>query len=247
MTWTWFDLAWPWIGSIAAAILLILLFGTQVLRSDLSLTRWRDPVWLSWLAVPIYMLHNIEEYGIDLLGRTHQFPNALCSTLGIAPYPACPVPPPFYLAVNISLIWVAGPIAALLSRRHRLIGFVFYGVIIINGVTHVAPMVLGRGYNPGAITALVLFLPSFVWVARTCFGPGRISYKGLAVIVATGVIIHVVLIGSVLSFIRGAMGDTALVSIQILNAILFLLIPWTAERLLKMRRNDFLISGATSD
>ena len=91
MTWSWFDLAWPWIGfSAAAFVLIILLFGTQILRSDPSVSRWRDPVWLSWLAVPIYMIHNVEEYGIDLLGRTHYFPDALCTTLGQGAYPGMP-------------------------------------------------------------------------------------------------------------------------------------------------------------
>ena len=231
MTWSWFDIAWPWIGSIAAGLLLILLFGTRSLRSDLSLSRWNDPGWLSWLAVPIYMIHNVEEYGIDLLGRTHQFPDALCSTMGLARYPACPVPPAFFLAVNISLIWIAAPTAALLSRRHPLVGFIFYGLLVTNGLTHVIPMLLGRGYNPGAMSAMTLFLPSFFWVAYSCFGPGRVSYKGLAVIVGSGVIVHVILIGSVISFIRGAIDGTVLISLQILNAVLFLFVPWIAERL----------------
>jgi hypothetical protein len=234
MTWGWFDLAWPWIGSIAAGLLLILLLGTRRLRSDLSLSRWHDPVWLSWLAVPVYMIHNLEEYGVDLLGRTHYFPDALCSALGLARYPACPVPPPFFLAVNISLIWVGAPVAALLSRRHPLIGLIFYGLLITNGLTHVTPMLLGRGYTPGTLSAITLFFPLFFWVAYHCFGPGRISYKGLAVIAGAGVILHVILIASVLSFIHGAIASTALISLQILNAILFLLIPWIAEQLLKL-------------
>ena len=229
MAWSWFDLAWPWIGSIAAALLLILLFGTNVFRSELSLPRWRDPVWLAWWPVPVYMIHNIEEYGVDLLGKTHAFPDAMCSTLGLAPYPGCPLPPPFYLAVNISLIWIAAPTAALLSRKHPLIGFVFYGLLITNGLTHVAPLILGKGYNPGLLSAILLFLPSFFWIARTGFGPGRISRKGLVVIVGAGVLVHAVLMGSVLSFVHGAIGTPVLLAFQILNAVLFLSIPWMAE------------------
>jgi len=235
MTWSWFDFAWPWIGSIVVALLLILLFGTQKLRSDLSLSRWHDPVWLSWLAAPVYMIHNIEEYGIDLLGRTHAFPDAMCSTLGLAPYPTCPLPPAFFLAVNISLIWIAAPVAALLSRRHPLVGLIFYGLLVTNGLTHVGPMLIGKGYNPGALSAIMLFLPLFAWTAHACFGPGRISYRGLAVIIGAGVIVHVILMGSVLSFINGAIGSPLLICFQILNAVLFLLIPWTAEGPLRIK------------
>jgi hypothetical protein len=243
MTWTWFDLAWPWIGSIAAGLLLILLFGTRTLRSDLSLSRWHDPVWLSWLAVPVYMIHNLEEFGIDLLGRTHYFPDAMCSTLGLAPYPACPLPPSFFLATNISLIWIAAPVAALASRRHPLIGFIFYGLLITNGLTHVAPLVLGKGYSPGTLSAMTLFIPSFFWVAYAFFGPGGISYKGLAVIAGAGVILHAILIGSLLSFIHGVIGSAVLACLQILNAIVFLFIAWIAERLLKLERLDVKSPG----
>jgi len=234
MTWNWFDTAWPWIGLMAAVILLILLFGTERLRGDLTLSRWRDPVWLAWWAVPVYMLHNVEEYGIDLLGRTHAFPDAMCTVLGFAPYPACTVPPAFFLAVNISLFWIASPVAAVLSRKHAVVGLIFYGLLITNGLTHIVPMALGRGYNPGAVTAVLLFLPSFFWVASHCFGPGRIPYQGLLVIVGAGVMLHAILLGSAFAFRRGEIGDTTLVLLQILNAVLFLVVPWMAERFLKV-------------
>ena len=235
MIWSWFDLAWPWIGLAAAVLLIFLLFGTQNLRGDLSRSRWRDPVWLSWLSVPVYMIHNVEEYGIDLLGRTHEFPDALCTNLGLAAYPACPIPPAFFLAVNISLFWIAAPTAALLSRRPPLIGFAMHGLLIANGVAHVVPMlILGRGYNPGALSAITLFFPEFFWAAHACFGPGRIPYKGLGAIVLTGVIVHVILIGSVFAFVGGAIGGGVLVSLQILNAIGFLAVPRAAERILAL-------------
>jgi hypothetical protein len=230
MTWSWFDLNWPWIGAGAVVVLLVLLLGTERLRSDLTRSRWRDPVWLAWLAVPIYMIHNVEEYGIDLLGRRHEFPDALCTTLKLGAYPACPVPPAFFLAVNLSLIWVAAPLAGFLSRRHPLVGFTFYGLLFTNGITHIAPMVLGRGYNPGALTAVTLFLPGFFWVASQSFGPGQIPRLGLGAIVGAGALVHLVLMGSIFAFIGGMIEGPVLVCIQVLNAGLFLALPWMAER-----------------
>ena len=44
-----FAFVWPWIGLGAAGLLLILL-TTNVLRSDRSVTRWRDMTWLTWAA-----------------------------------------------------------------------------------------------------------------------------------------------------------------------------------------------------
>jgi hypothetical protein len=74
MNWNWFDLAWPWIGLGAAAILLVLLFTTEKLRGNTLGPRWRDPVWLAWLIAAVYFVHNFEEYGIDALGEAHAFP-----------------------------------------------------------------------------------------------------------------------------------------------------------------------------
>ena len=110
---------WPWIGAAAGFILSYFLFFTRNLQADPFLSRWHDRTWLAWAAVVIYMVHNIEEYGIDLLGQTYAFPanlNKMFSSAVQAP------PNAFYLAVNISAVWVAFPIAAVLSKRHPLVG-----------------------------------------------------------------------------------------------------------------------------
>jgi hypothetical protein len=60
---------------------------THTMRSQFAVSRWRDPVWLSWLAVPMLMVHMFEEYGFDVLGRTYFFPDMLCKNLGFPPNP----------------------------------------------------------------------------------------------------------------------------------------------------------------
>jgi transposase-like zinc-binding protein len=73
---------------------------------ELTVSRWRDPVWLAWLAVPMLMVHMFEEYGFDVLGRTYDFPDGICRNLGYEPYPGCPIPPAHYPLVNLgSLGW----------------------------------------------------------------------------------------------------------------------------------------------
>jgi Protein of unknown function with HXXEE motif len=230
MEWSWLDLAFPWIGGIAAVVLLVLLFGTQLLRGEPGSSRWRDRVWLSWMAMVIYLLHNVEEYGIDLFGRMHEFPDSICGVLKLPAYPDCTLPPLFYLAVNIPLFWIGAPIAALLSRRHPLVGLTFYSVIFVNALVHLAPLLAGVGYGPGTLTAAVLFVPVSFWVAYACFGKGRLSYKAMALLIADGVILHVILMGSIQLFIRDLISSETLVWTQVANAILFLLIPWLGEK-----------------
>lgn len=229
MNWSWIDLDFPWIGLAAAVIVLVFLFLTDRLRVDLTRSRWRDRTWLSWLAVAVYLVHNVEEYGIDLLGQFHAFPSSMCATLGQPPFPDCAIPSAFFVAVNLPLFWVGAPIAALLSRRHPIIGLSFYGVIFVNALAHLGAYAR-VGYNPGALTALILFFPLSVWVARVCFGKDELPYAGLAFIVLNGVLLHVILIGSAKVFLRGVFGPAALMAIQILNAVLLLLLAWLAER-----------------
>ena len=208
---------------------LLLLFGTRLLQSEPSSFRWHDRVWLSWLAVAIYLLHNVEEYGIDVFGRMTQFPAEICSVLNLPGPPDCPIPAAYFLSVNIPLIWVVAPIAAFLSRRHPLLGLAFYGVIFVNLFFHIMPLLAGAGFGSGTLTALVLFVPISAWIIHACFGTGRLTYKALALIFVNGVIFHIILTGPLMLFINGNLGSAALVGTQLANAALFLLIPWVAE------------------
>jgi hypothetical protein len=230
MRFTWFDLAFPWIGLGGALALLVLLFGSRLLRSDPARSRWRDLVWLSWMAVVAYLLHNVEEYGVDLLGRRHAFPAALCASLGLAPYPGCPIHPSFFLAVNIPLFWLAGPLAALLSPRHPLVGLSLYSVVVINALIHVLNAVVTGSYNPGLLTALAVFLPLSAWVGYACFGRGGLSYKAMALLIVWGIVLHAILAVPMLLFARGSISNAVLVWPQILNAALLILIMWLGER-----------------
>jgi hypothetical protein len=230
MPWGWLDISFPWIGGAAAIGLLVLLFGTGLLRSEPTVSRWHDRGWLAWLGMVAYLLHNVEEYGVDLFGRSHAFPDALCSQLKLPAYPGCPIPAAFYLAVNISLFWVAAPIAALLSRRHPLVGLTIYSVVFTNALIHLVPMAVGVGYTPGALTAAIVFIPLSIWVAHVNFGPGRFSYKAMALLVANGVILHAILVGSIFLFLADAISGTTLVCLQIVNAALLLINPWLEEK-----------------
>lgn len=211
---SWFDFAWPWFGLGFAAVLGILL-ATNVLRSDRAVPRWRDLRWLSFLAVVVYLVHNVEEYGISATGVVHAFPNSLCGVLGQPPYPGCGIPPAFYLFVNLPLVWVAGPVAALLSRRFPLAGLTLWGVIGVNAIVHIVPAIVAREYDPGLVTATVLFIPLTVMTAVAAFGP-RGPYRrraGLALI-AAGVLMHAVLAGSALLFLRGVIPEWLLLTAQ---------------------------------
>ena len=102
-------------------------------------------------------------------------------------------------------------------------------MIFVNALSHLGAF-MRVGYNPGLLTALILFLPASVWVARSCFGRRGLPYGGLVFIVAEGVILHIVLMGSIMLFLHGLIGPASLTAIQILNAVLLFVLAWLAER-----------------
>lgn len=211
---SWFDFAWPWIGLGGAVVLLVLLFATNLLRSDRVTPRRRDVRWLSFLAVAVYMVHNVEEYGIAANGVVHAFPDSLCTVLGQPPYPACALPTEFFLFVNLPLVWIAAPLAAILGGR-RLVGLTLWGVIAVNALVHIVPAVVLREYDPGLLTAVLLFAPLSAWVLSTVTArTGPFRRTAVVPLLVSGALMHAILAGSALLFLRGAIPAVLLVALQ---------------------------------
>jgi NAD(P)-dependent dehydrogenase (short-subunit alcohol dehydrogenase family) len=228
--WTWFDLAWPWIGLGLAAMLLFLLFATDRLRANVGTSRWHDPGWLSWLAPATYMIHQFEEYGIDAQGVRFAFPDLLCVSVGMPPYPACFLPEALFVSINIPGIWIAGLVCGLLSRSHPFVGLGLYAIHFTNALSHLGVALSSGAYNPGALSAALILLPVSLWVAYACFIRGSMRPHGMAVLVLAGTVLSVILLGSVKLFANGHLSSTALVIVQILNPLCVILIPRLFEK-----------------
>jgi hypothetical protein len=81
---------------------------TDAFRGNTKVSRWWDPVWLGWLAVPLYWVHQFEKYSLPVIGLNYSLPDMVCKSLGFEPYPACPIPLPFYPLVHRSVVvWSA--------------------------------------------------------------------------------------------------------------------------------------------
>jgi len=118
----WFHTVWPFVGGGAAIVMGAILLTTDTFRSNTTVSRWRDPVWLAWLAAPLYWVHQLEEYSLPVIGLPYSLPDMVCGQFDFPPYPACPIPMSFYPVVNISLMWFGAPLAAYhlqAQRPHR--------------------------------------------------------------------------------------------------------------------------------
>jgi Protein of unknown function with HXXEE motif len=184
----WLDIAWPFMSLGGAIVMIAVMLLTDTFRGNTRVSRWHDPVWLGWLAAPLYWLHQFEEYTLPVLGFDYSIQALGCKAMGYPPYPDCPIPLLFYSIGNIALTWVGAPLAAYLGRRNAAIGLSFWGFILLNGLGHVAASIGFRGYNPGLLTGLSLFVPLSVWVIYACSIRGPLSGKVVGLAFGSGIL-----------------------------------------------------------
>lgn len=212
---TTFDLlnvAWPWVGLGMAIVLLFVLFKTDVLRSNEG-SRWRDLVWLAWLAVPVYMIHQFEEYALHISDWNYAMVDFFYSDS--APFAKMGfemnLPLAHFPLVNIVFVWVGLPIAAMICRKNPVIGVASYGLILANAMMHVVSgPVLGMSVseNAGFFTGLFLFIPLAVWVIMTMRKTYNLPIKAIVISIVSGILCHISLFACVLFGLFGLPAGT---------------------------------------
>ena len=175
-----------------------------------TVSRWRDPEWLAWLAVPLYWIHQFEEYSLPVIGLDYSIQEMICEKIGFPPYPDCPIPLAFYPVVNIALMWFGAPLAAYLFRRNVLIGLSFWGLLFANGLVHTAGGVAAGAYNTGLWSAAFLFVPLSLWVIYASAIRGPYSGKVVGVAYACGAVTHVLLFVGYGLYKAGVIGNAGL-------------------------------------
>lgn len=224
----WYYQVWSWIGLGGAIVLLVLLFTTNVLRTNLNKSRWRDPVWLAWLANTCYLLHNVEEYGIDLQGTMYAFPKTMETLVGNLPGGL------FFVAVNITLFWIVGPITAILSKKYPIMATGMASFMFINGLIHILSTVAGQSYNPGVLTSVLLFIPISIWIFYINFGKNKLKFSILGIMLGIGLLSHIGLFGTILGLFKtGIAGTNVAAFLQLLNGGLTLLLWYLAGKHIK--------------
>ncbi len=218
---------WPWMGLGAAIVLLILLFCTNWLQADKDASRWRDPTWFAWLTSCAYMLHNVEEYGMDATGSALAFPNMMLGLMGEMPHWF------FFLCVNLALVWVMGPLAAMLSKRYPTLCFGMMGIEAINCLTHIPGAIALGSVSGGFVTAVALFVPITVWGFVGVAGKQKrgLSRKCALGYVGLGLLYHLGLFANMPLFITGVFNGYAMgTEMLCVSAIIFGLWVWVATR-----------------
>jgi hypothetical protein len=144
---------WQFTGAFLAPILFTLLSIQYVTNPALNM--WQ---WLLWLHLPIFMIHEFEEYIFP--GGFKNFANTKTILAPKVLKEDTPASEPYIFFINVILVWPW----AILGAVFFTIPWIGFSLIIfqfaINNVQHIATFqIKNRGYNPGLFTTMFLLLP----------------------------------------------------------------------------------------
>ena len=141
---TWIIHNWSRAGLVVAIVMLLI---APVVGRSVGLA-----VVLIYLWLPFYMLHQYEEHG---QGKFLEFYQRMMPR--IAPR----LTERKLLVVNVGTVWLFF-LLSLYAALYRQFWLALYPVYLslINAMMHIGQMVAWRSYNPGLVTAVVIFLPA---------------------------------------------------------------------------------------
>jgi hypothetical protein len=172
----WFT-NWPRVGIVVSVFLLILLFFNSA-----------APVgsiqWMYWLCLPLYMIHQFEEY-IFPGGFEREINRIL--TKGV---PAEILTPKIAFFVNILLIWVLTPILVVLGYFSIIFPLIMVTLVGVNGLTHIVAALKLRKYNPGLIMSILFNIPLSIYVFISVILNGISTPAEFLIGLIIGVILH---------------------------------------------------------
>jgi hypothetical protein len=167
-------------GAFSTGLLLIFLM-------PLLTAGWPLVLALIYLALPAYMLHQYEEHdndrfrtfinnhlghGADILTTKATF---VINTFGV------------WLVIAISLY-----LACLINPGFGLIAIY---LMVINAIVHIVSALVLRAYNPGLITAILIFLPLGIFSIKELVEAGWGGMQFQLIGIGVAILIHLAIMG----------------------------------------------------
>jgi hypothetical protein len=175
----WFLRNWMYAGLVAAVFLLAVL---PVVSAGLN---W--PLIAVYLLLPVYMLHQVEEHHDD---RFRKFVNEVMGGGREV------LSTPAVVVINIGGVWLISLIVLYLARFVSVgLGLIAVYLTLVNAVVHVLGAVALRRYNPGLVTAILLFLPVGIWALIVVSSAPGVTAIDHVIGLALAVLIHMAIIG----------------------------------------------------
>lgn len=169
---------WAKIGGVALLfIVLLLFFNLKVAIGSYQ--------WFFWLNLPLYMLHQVEEYVYP-----GGFKEELNKTLMKQTSPDYPLTDRVAFYVNVIGIWVGISLFNVLGYLSILFPLIMIVVGTFNPLIHIGSSLRFRRYNPGLVVSITLNLPMGIYVLYGVVSEGLISTSELILVICVGIVLH---------------------------------------------------------
>lgn len=163
---------WVYGGALAGILLLVL---APLVMPGLGLAGG-----LAYLALALYMLHQLEEHDAD---RFRLYVNTKIAK-GRAGLSLADV-----FVINVVGVWAYFALALWLTMTLSPGWALMPGwLMLVNAIAHVGPAIARRDYNPGLWSAIVLFLPFSAWLLIRISPLATLMQQAVAIVLA--VVIH---------------------------------------------------------
>lgn len=183
---------WMKIGAFLAPILV---FAGFKARGEATSPWTTDVALIAYLLTASYLIHQVEEHWVDLLGREYplyEFLNGLIATLfGDDKYGILTRSGIFY--VNAGMVWTAGFLAILTSPKQIFPALAMAGIMLVNGIAHILNAVITVEYNSGLATGVLLFLPLSIVFYRAMLKSRAANVRLIIAGIIWGFLGHVIL------------------------------------------------------
>lgn len=175
---SWFFHNWMYAGLIAGLFLLAI---APLFAETFSL-----PLLLIYLQLPVYMLHQVEEHYHD---RFRLFVNEAIAGGREA------LSTQAVIVINVGGVWAVNLIVLYLARFVDLgLGLIAVYLTLINAVVHILAAVAKRSYNPGLITAVLLFLPVGLYSLKVVSRAPDVTTVDQLIGLAFAILVHAAII-----------------------------------------------------
>ena len=191
---------WMKIGIYAVPFILFIFFSSRTEQTEEVLS---DTKLISVLLLLAYIIHQFEEHWIDIFGNKYAFYeyfNTLFLTvLGAQDSSVIILSREAIFLINTSLVWLIGIIAIWRSPKHLFPVLAMNGIVLVNAISHILPGIFQQSYNPGLLTAIIIFLPlAITFYRKVLFTNPGAKLQVIASIV-WAILAHVIQITGLLS------------------------------------------------
>jgi len=190
---------WMKIGIYVAPFILFIFFSC---RTEQTVAVFSDTKLISVVLLVAYIIHQFEEHWIDISGNQYAFyeyfNTLFLGVLGVQDSSVIILSREAIFVINTSLVWLVGIIAIWRSPKQLFPVLAMNGIVLVNAISHIFPGILKQSYNPGLLTAIVIFLPmAIAFYRKVLFTNPGAKLQVIASIV-WAILAHAILISGLL-------------------------------------------------